>query len=58
MRENIPKIWFARIDLSKAEKITDHYKIKSTPKIYLFVDSERYVEYKGVLKAHELKSWI
>lgn len=58
MKENQPKIWFARIDLSKAEKIADHYKIKTTPKIYLFVNSEWYVEYKGALKAEELKTWV
>jgi hypothetical protein len=58
MKENQPKIWFANIDLSKAPKIADHYKLKFTPKIYLFVNSERYVEYKGGLNAEDMRDWI
>ena len=39
LEDNQPTISFARIDLANAPRIVDHYKIKTTPRIYLFVDS-------------------
>lgn len=58
LRTNRPKIWFAEIDISEADKVKAHFGINHTPKLELYVDTSRHMEYKGKVEEEALTQWL